>query len=438
MRQRLPLFIRHTVYNLRGGFLIRPLLIALTLGSSGAFLSLVEEHHPQLSSWLPAALFPSRSDPQVAQMVLGDIATSIMTVVSIIFAILLMTLTLASMQFSPRIISSFVKDKVTQWALGLFLGTFAYCIAALPAARTLPHPFSPILTTFGAMILALICIGWLLFFIHHISQAISVSHIVDKVAVETNRVVAQTMPEPYLGGELGITQVHELDAGATPIASERSGYIRYIDLNHLREHANHAKVKLRVLRKVGYFVPKGVPLLLVSKVEKLTDHQRRELLSAFDLGPSRTLQQDIEFGILQIVDIALRAISPAVNDPTTAINCIDQLSGILIQVAGRKAPSTVLYDPPSIPRILVSWPTFGELLESAFGQIRHYSQSDVAVSLRLLRGLIDIATAVERPDIRHHLLVLGTQVVEGCAPHMAANDLNRVQDRWSDLEKRCK
>src|ERR1700692_4861791 len=162
------------MYNLRGGFLVRPLTITLILGAAGAFLSWLEETVPSISDFVPRALFPSHADPQVAQVILGGIATSIMTVVSIVFAILLMTLTLASMQFSPRIIVSFTKDRVTQWTLGIFLGTFSYCIAALPSAHTLPHPFPPVAAVLGAMLLALACVAWLLFFIHHISQAISV------------------------------------------------------------------------------------------------------------------------------------------------------------------------------------------------------------------------------------------------------------------------
>jgi uncharacterized membrane protein len=113
------------MYNLRGGFLVRPLTIALGLGFVGAFLSWIEETVPGAADWVPRALFPSHADPQVAQVILAGIAGSIMTVVSIVFAILLMTLTLASMQFSPRIIVSFVRDGVTQWTLGIFLGTFS-------------------------------------------------------------------------------------------------------------------------------------------------------------------------------------------------------------------------------------------------------------------------------------------------------------------------
>src|ERR1700751_5915984 len=196
MSTNLPLTLRRAMYNLRGGFLVRPLVIALVLGLAGAIFSWLEERLPIISHWVPVALFPSHADPQVAQVILAGIAASMMTVVSIVFAILLMTLTLASMQFSPRIIVSFAKDRVTQWTLGIFLGTFSYCMAALPAAHALPVPFAPVATVLGAMMLALTCVGWLLFFIHHISQAISVNHIVDKIAKETEAMIDELMPSP--------------------------------------------------------------------------------------------------------------------------------------------------------------------------------------------------------------------------------------------------
>ncbi len=150
MNRRFPILLRQVTYNLRGGFLVRPMAIALTLGCAGLALPWLESTVPGFSDWVPRALFPSHADPVVAQVILAGIAASIMTVVSIVFAILLMTLTLASMQFSPRIIVSFSKDRVTQWTLGIFLGTFCYCMAALPAARSRPVPFEPVATVFGA------------------------------------------------------------------------------------------------------------------------------------------------------------------------------------------------------------------------------------------------------------------------------------------------
>ena len=162
----------------------------------GAILSFAEEYVPELDAWIPEVLFPAHQDPQVALSILSEIAGSIMTVVSIVFAILLMTLTLASTQFSPRILVSFVRDRATQWTLGIFLGTFSYCMAALPSVRSLPKPYVPVLTVLVAMVLALACVGWLIFFINHISHSISVNHIVDRIAGEAVLVIDQLMPNP--------------------------------------------------------------------------------------------------------------------------------------------------------------------------------------------------------------------------------------------------
>src|SRR6202051_1168536 len=230
---RLPLLIRTAMYTLRGGFLVRPLLISLALGLTGMILSSLEESFPVVSAWVPHALFPSRADPQIAQIMLASIATSIMTVVSIVFAILLMTITLASMQFSPRILVSFVRDRTTQWTLGIFLGTFSYCMAALPAARALPVPFSPVATVAGAMLLALLCVGWLIFFIHHISQAISVNHIVDRIAGETERVIDELMPYPRSGISRAEPQAPRWTAPSSAVACPISGYIRFVDTARL-------------------------------------------------------------------------------------------------------------------------------------------------------------------------------------------------------------
>jgi uncharacterized membrane protein len=422
------------MYNLRGGFLIRPLIIALTLGCAGAFLSWLEEQFPITSAWVPTVLFPSHADPQVAQVILAGIAASIMTVVSIVFAILLMTLTLASMQFSPRIIVSFSRDRVTQWTLGIFLGTFLYCMAALPAARSLPYPFAPVATVLGAMVLALVCVGLLLFFIHHISQAISVNHIVDRIAAETEAMIDEIMPWPHRVNNLEDAEPLRPNPSEVAVLSDVSGYIRFVDTRRLVALAKHYHVTIRVLRRVGHFVPQGIPLMMVSKGKRLPPEGTAELLAAFDFGATRTLQQDVEFGVLQIVDVALKAISPAVNDPTTAINCIDQLSRILIRFASREPPEDLLYDPPGIVRASIAWIHFERLLDAAFEQIRMYSKTDVAVSLRLLRAFGDIAASTPDPEFRRILVEHGVRTLAGCAERLGEEELRELRDRQAALE----
>jgi uncharacterized membrane protein len=437
LSERLLLSFRHVMYSLRGGFLVRPLIIALALGAAGALLSALEEALPALNTLAPKVLFPSHADPQVAQVILAAIAASMMTVVSIVFAILLMTLTLASMQFSPRILVSFARDRVTQWTLGIFLGTFSYSMAALPAARSVPQPFAPVLTVLGAMLLALACVAWLLFFIHHISQAISVNHIVEKIASETEAIIDEIMPEPRRRERMPETPVPEPTEREAPVASDVSGYVRFVDLGRLVFLARSYGVSVRIVRRVGHFVPAGVPLLTVSRGDRLSPVRSAELRGAFDLGPTRTLQQDVEFGILQVVDIALRAISPAVNDPSTAISCVDQLSRILIRFAARDEPASLLYDPPGTLRVSMLWPDFDRLLDAAFDQIRLYARGDVAVSLRMLRALGDVASTIPDPAVQKGLAERGRRIVDGCAERFDEDELGELRLRLATLERQA-
>jgi uncharacterized membrane protein len=160
-----------------------------------------------------------------------------------------------------------------------------------------------------------------------------------------------------------------------------------------------------------------------------------QLRNAFDFGPSRTLQQDIEFGVLQIVDIGLKAISPAVNDPSTAITCVDQLSRVLIHFAAREAPPSVLCDPPGVERVSLLCTNLDRMLDSAFEQIRWYSQGDLAVSLRVMRALGDVAVTLQDPEDRRRLAVRGRRLVQGCAEKLGEQEMTELRARQTGLEK---
>ena len=376
---------------------------------------------------------PSHADPQVAQVILGGIAGSTMTVVSIVFAILLMTLTLVSMQFSPRILTGFVRDRVTHghWRIS---GTFSYCMAALPAARSFPYPFSPVATVLGAMILAFACVCLLLFFIHHISQAIGVNNIVDRIASETELIIDDLMPRPQRYPRLGGTYPVDPTSWAPALINEVPGYIRYVDRARLVNLTKTHHVQVHVFRRVGQFVPAGVPLLLASKPERLSGEAAERFRAVFDVGATRTLQQDVEFGVLQMVDVALKAISPAVNDPTSAICCIDQLSRVLIRFAAREPVEQFLFDPPGVVRVSIPWISFERLLNSAFDQIRLYAKGDVAVSLRLLRALGDVVSTTLNPDYRKSLGQMTARVLDGCAERLTEQELHELRVRAREVE----
>ena len=425
----LPLQFRRAMYASRGGFLLRPFAIALALGALGlasaALESAARSKGEFLRDWF---------DPQIAQVFLSDVATSIMTVVSIVFAILLMTLTLASMQFSPRILLNFVRDRVTQWTLGIFLGTFCYCMAVLPSLRFEPDPFAPTATLLGAMLLTLTCVGWLLFFIHHISHAISVNHMVDRIARDTEDVIRKIAPHPRGGMAPPAYPDRSAAEPERSFASRETGYIRYIDAGALLGIAAESRVRVRIHRRVGQFIVEGVPVFSVAPAARLDATMLDRLYLALDIGPVRTLQQDVEFGVLQIVDIALRAISPAVNDPSTAIGCIDQLSRLIVMWMSRTPPPLLLSRPPHVVRVILPWISSQELLETAFDQIRHYAAADVAVSLRLLRALDDIASTT--PDVAP-LLDLASQIVERRHPGLGQRDVARLEARLESIITRA-
>ncbi len=426
---------RNTVNTFKGSFLVRPMVTALLLGGMGEFLSSFEASNAWVGRIIPTVFFlPYTTDPQVAQNILNDIATAMMAVVSIVFAVLLMTLTLASTQFSPRIMKAFARDRVTQMTLGFFLGTFLFCLAGLASIKTGPVPFSPAATVLFAIFLALVCVAWLLYFISHISKAVNVNYIVHKIARETESIIDATMPDKR--GSVKHERFHkvEMNGGQTELLSVVSGYVRYIDAEHLFLLAKKHNLSIDVVRRVGHFVPEGVPLLRVSKTG-LSPELMSELRSGFDLGPTRTLENDIEFGILQIVDIALKAISPAVNDPSTAITCIDQLSSILIRIAAREDPQTMFYSSPEHLHLGIPWLGFDRLVESAFDQIRLYSQSDVAVNLRLLRALNDIASTLPEGESKRKLVQFGRLLVAGCTKKLDNEVLNEMKSRVAALEK---
>jgi uncharacterized membrane protein len=179
-----------------------------------------------------------------------------------------------------------------------------------------------------------------------------------------------------------------------------------------------------------------VALIRTTRGDRITPEREEEFLRAIDMGPTRTLQQDVEFGVVQIVDVALRAISPAINDPTTAISCVDQLSSILIRWIGRSPPRRAYFDPPHVLRVVVPWIELEGLLDLAFEQIRHYAVEDAAVSLRLLRALDDIVSTIDDPKLQQCIVERGRRLVAGCEGKLQSDDLGRLRRRCKTLESR--
>lgn len=381
------LFRQHA-YDADRSLYLRPALILLMLAALAVALPFAEERVDVLRALGRRLTWAVPDEPAAVQVVLGTIAGSVMTVISIVYSVFIVALVLASTQFSPRILAGFMRDRTSQRILGLFIGTFTYCLLVLRSTHSVPEPFVPTTSVFGALVLALTCLGSLLFFVHHMATAIQANHIVDRIAQETEVVIDAALPGQTAPGQ---------EAPPCPVAKEghvvrakQSGYVQLLEVEELANIAREKGLTLHLVRTMGQFVPEGGQLVIADgPIDESTCAACRH---AFDLGPVRTMQDDFEFGIRQIVDIALKAISPAVNDPSTAVTCIDHLSRLLGRITRRGDSETVVRDETS-NKVLVVLPAhgFARTLDLAMNQIRQYGKTDVAVMLRLARALTDVA-----------------------------------------------
>ena len=246
--------LRHTFYELRGGFLIVPGLIMLLVAFIGVSLIFAEERLPGVANWSANWRWSIPREAAVAQYVLSAIAASIMTVLSVVYSVLLLVLTFASMQFSPRIIVAFMKDRVSQVTLGAFLGTFALCLLTLPSIHIGPPPIVPTLAVTFAMLLAAISILLLIYFVHNMALSIQPNNIVRNIAFETEEVV-DTLFDPKPGEVVTAVMPHSSDGA--PIRSLSSGYVQYVDTRSLLRVAETHDVCFYLSHAIGQFVPKG-------------------------------------------------------------------------------------------------------------------------------------------------------------------------------------
>lgn len=331
---------------------------------------------------------------------LSAIAGSMVTVAGVSFSITVVSLTLASSQYSSRIVGNFMRDRANQTVLGVFLGIFAYCLVVLRTIRSGDDGrFVPSLAVLVGLLLAFVAVGYLIFFIHHVAASIQASSIIASTATDTLRAIDRLFPEP-LGDAVEPSTAREQAALArardwVPIRSKRSGYIQAADADALFETASAEGVILRLERGIGEFITEGAPL--VSSSAALSEKVQRRVEAAFAIDQQRTLTQDAAYGIRQIVDVTLRALSPGINDTTTAINGIDYLGAILSRLAERRLPEPYRSDGDEL-RLIAVGPTFPLLLSETIDQIRRAAPSNVSVAVRLLQILAELQGRTQRPE----------------------------------------
>ncbi|MGH8875604.1 MAG: DUF2254 domain-containing protein [Acidimicrobiia bacterium] len=352
---------------------------------------------------------------EASRNILSVIASSMMTLTALVFTILIVVLQLTSTQFSPRVLRTFVRDRDSQVTLAIFVGTFTYTMLVLRAVRSPVEEdpeFVPALAVSGAFALVLLSLGVFVAYINHIAQAIRVINIITAVGDETRQAVDRLYPasEEEPGAEEPISLPQGRPTRVIP--SPRPGVVVAYDADRLVAAARRSACLLVLVPAVGDFLPGGGPLLhAYGGGQDLGDVKR-----FVDLEEERTMSQDVAFGFRQLVDIAERGLSPAINDPTTAVQVLDQLHDFLRRLVGRPFPSGAYHDREGNLRLVVPSMSWEGYVTLACDEIRHYGEGSVQVARRMramLEDLLEVAPIERVPPIERQLKLLEALVDRG-------------------------
>jgi uncharacterized membrane protein len=367
-------------------------------------------------------LFLYDGDAESARSLLGAIASALLTFTGLVFSVTMLVLQLASSQLSPRVMRTFLQDRGNQVVLGVFVGTLVYAMLILRAVRSPPDAFVPGLSVWVALLLLLGSVAAFIYYIHHMANAIRATKVMDRVMAETKGAIGARYPDP-VSEQLPIPEAPRTTPARTVRAS-RSGSLEGVDVERLIGLAEEGDARLEVIVPVGGWVVEGAPLLRVWAVGLQPGDGA--LQDALAIVSERTVAGDPGFGIRQLVDIALRALSPGVNDPTTAIQAIDRIHALLRDLLGRAIPGPDLIDRTG--RVIVHPPTWSDLVAEAVDELELAAAAMPRVRGRIAAMLDDLlldAHPSRRAALRRRSVLLGDTV--SLAPERA-RAVSRVGD----------
>lgn len=396
------------VDDIRASYWFLPTLLAFAGLALGLALVIVDSRLGD--TWLGRYEWFYGSRPEGARAMLSTIAGSTITVAGVVFSITLAAVTYASGQFGPRLLGNFMRDRGNQATLGIFIGTYLYCLVVLRTIRSAEETsadtagavrdsFVPHLAMFGGLALAIASTAVLIYFVHHVTSGIHINNVIARVG---RRLIADirdrsgdenapSPPPPPLTGKFA------------SIAASKTGYIEAIDFDALLTIACRHGLVLRPIRRAGDFVSEGWPWLEAHATAPASELIIGECNNVVAIGRQRTAQQDLRFAIDELVEIASRALSPGVNDPFTAIACIDWLGAALTEFDRSPPEPDRKADDTGRVRIILNPLRFEDYLARAFAQLRSYVAADPNARAHTLATLKELATRAH--DAKHRALI---------------------------------
>lgn len=376
---------------------------------------------------------------ETARTVLSSIAGSLITVTSLTFSLTVVALQLASSQASPRVLRLFARDRQVHWTLAAFLGTFAYSLTVLRSVRSdteqIPE-FVPRIAVTLAFVLTLVSVCTLVFFLAHLAAQLRVETMLKDIHAETDRTIDRVSARNRAASAAREPGIRPDEMHVTKSTS--SGFITSHDHARLVEIASEHGLVIEERARVGANIVAGMPLSAWWDVEPQPNRgsERRAgerqaeideaIRAAYGVGYERTAAEDIDYGVQQILDIGLRALSPGVNDPTTAVHALGHLSAITTRIVDMPAFPRVLTGDDGSPRVVTIAPGAAEQVDAALSPMRHYGAEHPAVAARFVQAVDEIATlstdAAVRAALTRQLDALAAQIGPGSGSDPASTE----------------
>ena len=401
-------------------------------------------HQIELPSWL------RNGNSQSGRDVLIAIAAAIITVVGVVFSITILALTLASQQFGPRMMRNFVRDVGNQVTLGVFVATFVYSVLALGSITIYPHgDFVPRLSITVAESMLLVDVAVLIYFINHVAASIQLPEVIAGIARDLESAVDTEFPvvdhvdvAPRSARQSSnlSQRPEELlamieDRGGVVLAA-KSGYLQFVGYAQLARIAKLVDAVIRLDHRPGHFIVAGRPVAKVLP-RGAAGQVEKALAKAHVTGPHRTLMQDPVFAIDQLVEIAIRALSPAVNDTFTALTCLDWISSGLSRISGREFSEHIYRDEEGRIRLIGADWSYPKMVNRAFDKIRQASRGMPAVIIRILESLTAVVDATTSAAQREVLLRQGEMVLRSATESVTErHDLDDIEVHFVRLRER--
>ncbi|MCC9642024.1 DUF2254 domain-containing protein [Rhodopirellula sp. JC740] len=376
--------LQQWIYRIQGSYWFIPSLMVLTAIMLSQFTIWLDRTVG--SEWLQDFWFSSMNQPDGARALLATVAGSMITVAGVTFSLTILAVSHATSHFGPRLLDNFMRDRGNQVTLGTFVATFLYCLLVLKVVRggSVPEDasdaveaFVPQLSLLIGLVLTILSVAELIYFIHHVPDSIHISTVLRRLATDMSAKFDELYPETLGEGMSDVDSVPTLiNDFLHTVRSDVAGYLQGVDEDELMSFAKKHDVVVRLKKRPGDFVRRDELIAEVSRCETWSDERAGEVRHGFAFGYTRTPTQDVFFILDEFVEVATRALSPGVNDPFTAMQCMDWLSDGLVQLSQRKIPTRFRIDEQDELRIITTDVTREDFVEAMLRQLLPYVKED--------------------------------------------------------------